>query len=71
MTNDNSSERRAVLLDGKAVAAGVTARVAAEAAELRAKGVQPGLAVVLVGEDPADSIRSSITCPNRPPSPSF
>ncbi|HVB89123.1 MAG TPA: bifunctional methylenetetrahydrofolate dehydrogenase/methenyltetrahydrofolate cyclohydrolase FolD [Beijerinckiaceae bacterium] len=56
MTNDNSSERRAVLLDGKAVAAGVTARVAAEAAELRAKGVQPGLAVVLVGEDPASQV---------------
>src|SRR5581483_1858372 len=43
----------ALVLDGKAVAAKVRAEVAAEAAELKSRGVTPGLAVVLVGEDPA------------------
>jgi methylenetetrahydrofolate dehydrogenase (NADP+)/methenyltetrahydrofolate cyclohydrolase len=46
----------AQILDGKAVAAKVRAEVAAEAAELRARGVTPGLAVVLVGEDPASQV---------------
>ncbi len=46
----------AAILDGKAVAARVRARVAAAAAELRAAGVVPGLAVVLVGDDPASQI---------------
>jgi methylenetetrahydrofolate dehydrogenase (NADP+)/methenyltetrahydrofolate cyclohydrolase len=44
------------LLDGKAVAAQVRSRVAAGAGELRARGVVPGLAVVLVGDDPASAI---------------
>jgi methylenetetrahydrofolate dehydrogenase (NADP+)/methenyltetrahydrofolate cyclohydrolase len=43
----------ATLIDGKAVAARVRARVAAAAAELRGRGVVPGLAVVLVGDNPA------------------
>jgi methylenetetrahydrofolate dehydrogenase (NADP+)/methenyltetrahydrofolate cyclohydrolase len=46
----------ATLLDGKAVAKRVRAGVAAEAARLRAAGVEPGLAVVLVGDDPASQI---------------
>ena len=46
----------ATIIDGRAVAAGVRGRVAAEVAELRAVGVQPGLATVLVGEDPASQV---------------
>jgi methylenetetrahydrofolate dehydrogenase (NADP+)/methenyltetrahydrofolate cyclohydrolase len=41
------------LIDGKAVADGVLREVAAEVATLKAAGVTPGLAVVLVGDDPA------------------
>jgi methylenetetrahydrofolate dehydrogenase (NADP+)/methenyltetrahydrofolate cyclohydrolase len=46
----------APMLDGRAVAADLTARVAAEVAELATWGVTPGLAVVLVGEDPASQV---------------
>ncbi len=41
------------ILDGKAVAAEVRARVAAEVAELRGRGVAVRLDVILVGDDPA------------------
>jgi methylenetetrahydrofolate dehydrogenase (NADP+)/methenyltetrahydrofolate cyclohydrolase len=44
------------LIDGKAVAARVRADVAGRAAALRARGVAPGLAVVLVGDDPASAV---------------
>ncbi|HEY8370142.1 MAG TPA: bifunctional methylenetetrahydrofolate dehydrogenase/methenyltetrahydrofolate cyclohydrolase FolD [Thermodesulfobacteriota bacterium] len=45
------------ILNGKAVAQAVRARVAAEAAALvRTTGVTPGLAVVLVGDDPASAV---------------
>jgi len=45
------------IIDGKAEAQRLRARVAAEAAELtRLHGVVPGLAVVLVGEDPASQV---------------
>jgi methylenetetrahydrofolate dehydrogenase (NADP+)/methenyltetrahydrofolate cyclohydrolase len=48
---------QAHLIDGKAFAEGLRARVATQAAALkREHGVQPGLAVVLVGEDPASQI---------------
>ncbi len=40
-------------LDGKAIADEVIARVSADAAALRGRGVTPGLATVLVGADPA------------------
>jgi methylenetetrahydrofolate dehydrogenase (NADP+)/methenyltetrahydrofolate cyclohydrolase len=46
----------AYVLDGKAIADGVIERVAAETRELAARGVKPGLAVVLVGSDPASQI---------------
>ena len=46
----------ATVIDGKAVAAGVRERVAGEVSELRAEGVEPGLATVLVGEDPASHV---------------
>ena len=43
----------ATILDGKAIADETIARVAGETAALAARGVTPGLATVLVGEDPA------------------
>lgn len=46
----------AAMIDGKAVAAGVRAQVAIAAAELRGRGIVPGLAVVLVGENSASQI---------------
>jgi len=48
---------RATLIDGKAFAARLVERVAAASARLEAAhGVRPGLAVVIVGEDPASQI---------------
>src|SRR5208282_2923812 len=44
---------QALVLAGKAIADGVIEKVAAEARELAAHSVTPGLATVLVGEDPA------------------
>jgi methylenetetrahydrofolate dehydrogenase (NADP+)/methenyltetrahydrofolate cyclohydrolase len=44
------------VLDGKALAATVRGEVAARAAVLRARGIAPGLAVVLVGDDPASAV---------------
>ena len=47
----------ATIIDGKAFAAGIRARVAAHVARLKAEhGIVPGLAVVLVGEDPASQV---------------
>jgi methylenetetrahydrofolate dehydrogenase (NADP+)/methenyltetrahydrofolate cyclohydrolase len=46
----------AKILDGKAIAAKVLERVKAKAAELAGKGITPGLATVLVGEDPASQV---------------
>ncbi len=59
------SESGALIIDGKAVAAGVLEGVATEVAAL---GLKPGLAVVLVGEDPASQVyvkskgRAAETC---------
>jgi methylenetetrahydrofolate dehydrogenase (NADP+) / methenyltetrahydrofolate cyclohydrolase len=47
----------AEIIDGKAFAAGLRARIAEAVAELKAgHGLTPGLAVVLVGEDPASQV---------------
>ena len=47
----------AKVIDGKAFAEGVREQVAAHVARLKAeKGLVPGLAVVLVGEDPASAV---------------
>lgn len=47
----------AELIDGKAFAAGLRARIAAEVAAMKAAhGITPGLAVVLVGDDPASGV---------------
>jgi methylenetetrahydrofolate dehydrogenase (NADP+)/methenyltetrahydrofolate cyclohydrolase len=44
------------VIDGKAFAADVRARVAQHVSALKAQGITPGLAVVLVGEDPASQV---------------
>lgn len=44
------------LIDGKAFSADVRARVADHVVKLKEQGITPGLAVVLVGEDPASEV---------------
>lgn len=46
----------AKIIDGKAFAATVRAKVAAHVERIKAAGAVPGLAVVLVGEDPASGV---------------
>ena len=47
----------AAIIDGKAFAAGLRARIGEQVTRLKAEhGLTPGLAVVLVGEDPASSV---------------
>jgi len=44
------------IIDGKAIAASLRQAIAADTAKLTAQGTTPGLAVVLVGEDPASRV---------------
>ena len=44
------------IIDGKAVAAQVLAECSQEITDLKSQGIVPGLAVVLVGEDPASKV---------------
>ena len=44
------------IIDGKATAAAQRERVAAEVSDLAEKGIVPGLAAVLVGDDPASAV---------------
>ncbi|MGE5554506.1 MAG: bifunctional methylenetetrahydrofolate dehydrogenase/methenyltetrahydrofolate cyclohydrolase FolD [Betaproteobacteria bacterium] len=46
----------ATIIDGRAIAAEVRTRVKAEVAELAAAGIRPGLAVILVGDDPGSQV---------------
>lgn len=46
----------AIRMDGKALSAKVRGQILAETEELKTKGVTPGLAVILVGDDPASQI---------------
>ncbi len=46
----------AVIIDGKAVSAKVRSEVAEETARLKEKGIVPGLAVIIVGNDPASRV---------------
>ena len=46
----------AVRIDGKAMALAIREEIAAKVASLKARGVTPGLAVILVGDDPASEI---------------
>jgi methylenetetrahydrofolate dehydrogenase (NADP+)/methenyltetrahydrofolate cyclohydrolase len=52
----SDTRRQAWLIDGKAVAARVVEETAAAARDLMQRGVRPGLAVVLVGEDAASQV---------------
>ena len=47
---------KAYVLDGKAIADGVIEKVASETRALAARGMKPGLAVILVGADPASQV---------------
>lgn len=49
----------AQVIDGKAIAQMVKDEVAADVAALRERGLTPGIAVVLVGEDPASMVYTS------------
>ena len=46
----------AKLIDGKVISAAVKAEVAKEVAKLKEQGITPGLAVIIVGEDPASKV---------------
>ena len=46
----------AQIIDGKALAAATKAEAAAEAAALKVQGIEPCLAVILVGENPASQV---------------
>ena len=59
----------AKIIDGKKVSAAVRAQVRDEVVELVKRGVQPGLAVVIVGNDPVqilEFIQRNMRC-RRPP----
>ncbi len=53
----------ATIIDGKQVAADIRAELKAEVASLKAKGIVPGLGVILVGDDPASN--SYVTAKER------
>lgn len=44
------------IIDGKLVSKQVRERVAKETEQLKAKGITPGLAVIIVGDDPASQV---------------
>lgn len=46
----------AKLIDGKVISAAVKAEVAEEVSKLKEQGITPGLAVIIVGEDPASKV---------------
>lgn len=50
----------AEIIDGKAIAAEIREEIGRDAAELIGMGITPGLAVVLVGEDPASRVYVSM-----------
>ena len=45
-----------IIIDGKKISADVRAQVAAETAQLKEQGIVPGLAVIIVGDDPASRV---------------
>jgi len=55
-TGEEVVQEGARLIDGSAVAKKVRDQVAVDVAELRGRGVIPGLTVVLVGDDPASAV---------------
>jgi methylenetetrahydrofolate dehydrogenase (NADP+)/methenyltetrahydrofolate cyclohydrolase len=57
----------AKIIDGKAIAEQIQEELATEAADLRARGIEPGLDVVLIGGDPASQtyVRSKLRTAER------
>ena len=53
---NTTTQASAALIDGKACAEQVLAEVAVSVKQLIAEGTTPGLAVVLIGEDPASQV---------------
>lgn len=51
-----SNVRSATIIDGKAIAAAERERITAQTAQLVERGIVPGLAAVLVGDDPASDV---------------
>ena len=51
-----TDDARFAIIDGKSIAAAIREEVKDATAGLKAKGVTPGLAVVLVGDDPASQV---------------
>ena len=56
LTGVDAPAEGARLIDGTALAAKIRSQVATQVAALRARGVVPGLTVVLVGADPASAV---------------
>jgi methylenetetrahydrofolate dehydrogenase (NADP+)/methenyltetrahydrofolate cyclohydrolase len=56
IASDGTSVGGAALIDGVAIGRKVREDVARQVAQLREKGVVPGLSVVLVGDDPASAV---------------
>jgi len=52
----NSATAASLVIDGKAASKSIIARVSEEGLALKARGIKPGLAVVLVGADPASQV---------------
>ncbi|AEP10132.1 bifunctional methylenetetrahydrofolate dehydrogenase/methenyltetrahydrofolate cyclohydrolase FolD [Micavibrio aeruginosavorus] len=50
------TNRAATIIDGKMIAATIRQSIAGDVAALRTRGVLPGLAVILIGDDPASDI---------------
>ena len=46
----------AIIIDGKAISAATREKLKQQIAELGTKGIRPGLAVIIVGEDPASQV---------------
>lgn len=55
-TNPTEVMKMAKIIDGKAVSAAVRANVREQTVQLKAKGITPGLAVIIVGDDPASRV---------------
>jgi methylenetetrahydrofolate dehydrogenase (NADP+)/methenyltetrahydrofolate cyclohydrolase len=58
--NYGGDAKLAKIIDGKAIAAKIRTDIASGVQELKQKGITPGLAVVLVGEDPASRVYVSM-----------
>ena len=56
MTNSNTTNMETTRIDGKALAQELRKKVAQRVTELKARGIEPGLTVVLVGDDPASQV---------------